>query len=133
MKLCSIEETMESFIQDILKPYRKLSIQLSEQAVYSNPIPMNREDLPSHLLQLKKAAIGLISSSASDNNLTSEREQLNKCIQLFITAVDLQISMLFQTETQNNTTKAQQQQSQHYLTSMSKNLAALKQSLKKEG
>lgn len=123
---------IRKFIEEIIHPYRELNVQMSEQwlgARRGNNFDYNH--VIHRLIHLKNAAADLIRNSDGMDEQPAERAQFNKCVSLFIAAVEQQIQTL--NSLGYSAASQDQQQSQHYLTSMSKNLAALKQSLKKEG
>ncbi|MCQ4635544.1 hypothetical protein NE619_02280 [Anaerovorax odorimutans] len=135
MKIASTEESIESFVQDVLKPYRKLSIHLAEQSPYSDHFSADYDEKIDCLVHLKKTALGLI--CRQDCKVSIEADRLNKCIDLFVEAIDLQAQRLLHMKKAhgrfNGSERDYQEQSQRFLTAMSTQLAALKKDIKKEG
>lgn len=130
-----ISHLIRTFIEEIIHPYRELNVQMSEQWMQAGRDGFDYSGVIHGLLHLKKAAEELARDSDKTDVQPEQQALFNKCVTLFITAVEQQIQTLrtlgYQAAQTTGAAAQEQDQSQRYLASMSKNLTALKQSLKK--
>ena len=118
-----ISHLIRTFIEEIIHPYRELNVQMSEQWMQAGRDGFDYNGVIHGLLHLKKAAEELARDSDKTDVQPEQQALFNKCVTLFITAVEQQIQTLrtlgYQAAQTIGAAAQEQDQSQRYLSSMS--------------
>lgn len=129
----SLSSAVDRFVNDSLRPYRQLTIQLSEQE--RSGTYYDRNAIAHHLIYLKNSAWDSVDTFPDSMKLEPTWSQLVQCIRLFATAINIHIQKLLKANQEMESEKYAQaedlyeQEIQRALMSMTKILAALKKDL----
>lgn len=130
----SLSSAVDRFVNDSLRPYRQLVIQISEQE--RSGTHYDRAAIANHLTHLKNSAWNSVDAFPDFIKSEPVWNQLAQCVRLFASAINIHTQILLKANQAVESEKYAQaedlyeQEIQSALMSMIKTLAALKKELR---